>query len=41
MTANDSALLRYAMILFLQKLTQVMKSIQQDTKKYRDITGKY
>ena len=41
MTANDSALLRYAMIISLQKLTQVMKSIQQDTKKYRDTTGKY
>ena len=33
MTANGSALLRYATIMSVQKLTQVIKS--------RDTTGKY
>ena len=38
MTANGSALLRYAMIISVQKLTQVIKS---NTAEYRDTTGKY
>ena len=38
MTANGSALLRYAMIISVQKLTQVIKS---NTVEYRDTIGKY
>ena len=37
MTANGSALLRYAITISVQKLTQVINQIQQDSQE----TGKY
>ena len=36
MTADGSALLRYAMIISVQKLSQVINQIQQDFQEYRD-----
>ena len=38
MTADGSALLRYAMIISVQKLSQVIN--QQDFQEYRDTTKK-
>ena len=40
MTADGSALLRYAMIISVQKLSQVINQIQQDFQEYRDTTKK-
>ena len=40
MTADGSALLRYAMIISIQKLSQVTNLIQQDFQEYRDTTKK-
>ena len=40
MTANGSALLRYAMISSVQKLTQVIKS-NSSIRKNTEKTGKY
>ena len=39
--ANGSAVPRYAMIISVQKLTQMINQIQQDSYEYRDTTGKY
>ena len=41
MVANGSALLRYAMVISLQKLAQVIKSNSVGVLTIRDTTGKY
>ena len=41
MAANGSALLRYAMVVSVQKLTQVIKSNTAGFLRIQDATGKY